>query len=166
MNYFIVSNLLGLIKSENMIASAHPSDELSLNAFRKIGAIAITENMTVVEKSDVIFIATKPNVIKTALHDVRNLSAGKLFVSIAMGITLHDMEQILSNESRVIRVMPNTTCLVQAGASVYVRGEKATNSDARLIQNLLESIGTCEEVPEYLMDPITALSGSGPAYVN
>lgn len=62
--------------------------------------------------------------------------------------------------------MPNTTCLVQAGASVFVRGTKATNSDAQLIQSLFEAIGTCEEVTEGLMDPITALSGSGPAYVN
>ena len=62
--------------------------------------------------------------------------------------------------------MPNTTCLVQAGASVFVRGSKATDSDAQLIQSLFEAIGTCEEVTEGLMDPITALSGSGPAYVN
>ena len=61
--------------------------------------------------------------------------------------------------------MPNTPALVQCGASVYVRGSKATNEDAQVIQSLFESIGTCEEVSEYLMDPITALSGSGPAYI-
>ena len=61
--------------------------------------------------------------------------------------------------------MPNTPALVQCGASVYVKGTKATNEDAQVIQSLFESIGTCEEVSEYLMDPITALSGSGPAYI-
>lgn len=73
--------------------------------------------------------------------------------------------QILSKSSKIIRVMPNTPALVQAGCSVFVRGTSATDSDASLTKKLFESIGTCEEVPESLMDPITALSGSGPAYI-
>lgn len=125
----------------------------------------MTENKFVVERSDVVFLSVKPNVVKTALDAVRSLSAGKLFVSIAMGITLSEIEQILPSDSRVIRVMPNTPAIVQAAASVFVRGTKATNDDAKLIQNLLLSIGTCDEVSEYMMDPVTALSGSGPAYV-
>jgi pyrroline-5-carboxylate reductase len=148
-----------------MIASAHPSDVASLKAFRDFGAEAVTENRSVVEKSDVVFLSVKPNVVKTALADVKSLSSGKLFVSIAMGITLNDIEQILPDDARVIRVMPNTPAIVQAAASVYVRGAKATEDDAKLIQNLLKSIGTCDEVSEYMMDPVTALSGSGPAYV-
>ena len=148
-----------------MIASAHPSDTASLKAFREFGAEAVIENRSVVEKSDVVFLSVKPNVVKTALNDVKSLSSGKLFVSIAMGITLNEIEQILPNDSRVIRVMPNTPAIVQAGASVFVRGTKATNDDAKLIKNILESIGTCDEVAEYMMDAITALSGSGPAYV-
>jgi pyrroline-5-carboxylate reductase len=148
-----------------MIASAHPSDEASLKAFRDLGCCAVTDNQSVVSQSDVVFISVKPNVVKTALHDVKNLSSGKLFVSIAMGITLNEIEQILPHDSRVIRVMPNTPAIVQAAASVFVRGAKATADDANLIQNLLQSIGTCDEVSEYMMDPVTALSGSGPAYV-
>lgn len=61
--------------------------------------------------------------------------------------------------------MPNTPALVNQGCSVFVRGSNATDADADITQKLLESIGTCEEVSEGLMDPITALSGSGPAYV-
>jgi pyrroline-5-carboxylate reductase len=148
-----------------MIASAHPSDAASLKAFRDFGAEAVTENRSVVEKSDVVFLSVKPNVVKTALADVTSLSSGKLFVSIAMGVTLNDIEQILPQDARVIRVMPNTPAIVQAAASVYVRGAKATEDDAKLIRELLESIGTCDEVSEYMMDPVTALSGSGPAYV-
>lgn len=148
-----------------MIASAHPSDTASLKAFREFGAEAVIENRSVVEKSDVIFLSVKPNVVKTALNDVKSFSSGKLFVSIAMGIMLNEIEQILPSDSRVIRVMPNTPAIVQAAASVFVRGTKATSDDAALIQNLLSSIGTCDEVSEYMMDAITALSGSGPAYV-
>lgn len=62
--------------------------------------------------------------------------------------------------------MPNTPALVRSGASVFVSGTKATDSDAAVTKKLLESIGTCEQVPEGLLDPITALSGSGPAYVS
>lgn len=62
--------------------------------------------------------------------------------------------------------MPNTPALVQCGASVYVPGNRATGEDEKLTEKLLSSVGTAERVPEYLMDPITALSGSGPAYVS
>jgi pyrroline-5-carboxylate reductase len=148
-----------------LIASAHPSDEASLKAFREFGAEAVTENRSVVEKSDVVFLSVKPNVVKTALNDVKCLSSGKLFVSVAMGITISDIETILPRDARVVRVMPNTPAMVQAAASVYVRGAMATEDDAKLIQKLLKSIGTCDEVSEYMMDPVTALSGSGPAYV-
>lgn len=68
--------------------------------------------------------------------------------------------------SRVMRVMPNTPALVQCGASVYVPGTRATAEDEKLTEKLLSSVGTAERVSEYLMDPITALSGSGPAYVS
>lgn len=61
--------------------------------------------------------------------------------------------------------MPNTPALVRQGCSVFVRGAQANDADADITQQLLQSIGTCEEVPEYQMDAITALSGSGPAYV-
>lgn len=61
--------------------------------------------------------------------------------------------------------MPNTPALVNQGCSVFVRGSKATEADASITNQLLQSIGTCEEIPESLMDPVTALSGSGPAYV-
>ena len=148
-----------------MIASVHPSDVASLMAFREFGAEAVTENRSVVIKSDIVFVSVKPNVVKTALDDVKSLCSGKLFVSIAMGITLNEIEQILPNDSRVIRVMPNTPAIVGAAASVFVRGVKATDDDTQLIQSLLKSIGTCDEVSEYMMDPVTALSGSGPAYV-
>lgn len=62
--------------------------------------------------------------------------------------------------------MPNTPALVRSGASVFVCGKKATENDAVITKKLLQSIGTCEEVTENLLDPITALSGSGPAYVS
>lgn len=73
--------------------------------------------------------------------------------------------QNLPAESRVIRVMPNTPALVREGASVFVRGSSVKDDDAEIAKKLLAAIGTCEEVKEYDLDPVTALSGSGPAYV-
>jgi len=61
--------------------------------------------------------------------------------------------------------MPNTPALIRNACSVFVRGTKATDVDVSITKSLLQAIGTCEEVTEYMMDPITALSGSGPAYV-
>lgn len=74
--------------------------------------------------------------------------------------------QKLPKRSRVIRVMPNTPCLVREGASVFARGSTATQSDGEEVRRLLTSVGLCEEVPEAMMDAVTGLSGSGPAYVS
>lgn len=74
--------------------------------------------------------------------------------------------QALPPEARVIRVMPNTPALVKEGAAALARGSKATPDDADLGRKLFSSVGTCDEVPEYQMDAVTALSGSGPAYVS
>jgi len=154
-----------LIRSDKLIASVHPSDLQSKESFEKLGAKCVTNNEPVVENADVVFVSVKPQVVPKVLTEVKSMSANKLFLSVSMGITINTLEKNLSPNARVVRVMPNTPALVQEGCSVFVRGSKATNEDAQLTQKLLESIGTCEEVDEYLLDPITALSGSGPAYV-
>ncbi|KAI8118439.1 hypothetical protein FF38_06287 [Lucilia cuprina] len=155
----------GLTKPESIMASVHPSDSISLQSFQKLGVETLTKNDPVIEKSNIIFISVKPQVVPQVLAEVKSKSNEKLFISVAMGVTIKTLEQNLSPTSRVIRVMPNTPALVQSGCSVFVRGSKATDEDAKNTQKLLEAIGTCEEVDEYLLDPITALSGSGPAYV-
>lgn len=155
----------GLTKPENLRASVHPADTISFESFKGLGAEVITENIPIVEKSDIIFVSVKPNCVSKVLQDIKPISSGKLFISVAMGVTLSELEKNVSNKSRVIRIMPNTPVLIQQGCSVFVRGSNASDNDAQITQKLLESIGTCEEVDESLLDPITALSGSGPAYV-
>lgn len=155
----------GLTKGENVAASFHPSDLPNIEAFKSIGADTHVENLPVVKRSEVIFISVKPSVVPAVLENVQTASDGKLFISIAMGVTLADLEKSLSPKARVIRVMPNTPALVRSGASVYVRGKAATTEDCTVTKALFEAIGTCEEVTENMMDPITALSGSGPAYI-
>lgn len=157
----------GLAKGETIIASNHPSDEPSIAAFRDLGAESITQNIPVVKNSDIVFISVKPYVVPTVLNDIKGSDVGrdKLYLSIAMGVPLKQLQRGLPKDSRVIRVMPNTPAIVQCGASVFVRGSSATDEDASLTKKLLQSIGICEEVTESHMDAVTALSGSGPAYV-
>lgn len=88
-----------------------------------------------------------------------------MIVSIHFYFDISISFQLLPSGSRVIRAMPNTPALVRQGASVFVRGSSASDEDAKIVTNLLNSVGTCEEVGEYLLDAVTGLSGSGPAYV-
>lgn len=74
--------------------------------------------------------------------------------------------QALPKETPVIRVMPNTPALVGCGATVFARGRNASDKDAEITEKLFSAVGICEEVPENLIDPVTALAGSGPAYVS
>jgi len=118
------------------------------------------------EAADVIFLSVKPQQMKEALAGLSpQLTERHLIVSIAAGISLQTMATALGNERRFIRVMPNTPALVNAGASAFCRGGAATDHDADLVKRLLNTVGLAVEVPESLMDAVTGLSGSGPAYV-
>lgn len=158
----------GLSKGNYIISSCHPSDLASAKAFQDLGAETIFENVPVVEKSDLVIVAVKPSIVPVALKEVKEspkLDTNKLFLSIVMGVTVKKLEQCLPNDARIVRVMPNTPALVNSGASVFVRGHNVTDRDVFITKSLLKAVGTCEEVSENLLDTITALSGSGPAYV-
>ncbi|XP_055532396.1 pyrroline-5-carboxylate reductase 2-like [Wyeomyia smithii] len=155
----------GLVNAQNIAASFSANDKVNMEVFREMGAETYLDSVPVVKRSEVIFISVKPWVVPTVLQQISTCSANKLFISIAMGLKLAELEAMLLPTARVVRVMPNTCTLVRAGASVYVRGKSATEDDCSLTQLLFESVGTCDEVTEALIDPVTALSGSGPGYV-
>ncbi|XP_055626795.1 pyrroline-5-carboxylate reductase 3-like [Toxorhynchites rutilus septentrionalis] len=155
----------GLVSAKNITASFSPNDEVNMREFKEMGCETFVDNMPVVKQSEVVFISVKPWIVPTVLQRVNMASADKLFISVAMGLGLAELEASLLPTARVVRVMPNTPTLVRCGAAVYVRGKAATDDDCSLVQTLFESVGTCEEVTEALIDPITALSGSGPGYV-
>jgi pyrroline-5-carboxylate reductase len=117
-------------------------------------------------QADILILAVKPQTLPQALSClVKRLRLEQLVVSIAAGISLSQLEGMLPDETRVIRVMPNTPCLVGAGASGISAGAHATADDLEMIGTLLKSVGIVETIPEKLMDAVTGLSGSGPAYV-
>lgn len=139
----------------------------SVQAFRSAvpGAQLLPDNRGVVERSDVIWLAVKPQQMNAALQSISGTATpAKLFVSIAAGVTLERLRAGLES-GRVIRVMPNTPCLVGRGASAYAAGPAATPEDERLVERLLQAVGFATRVDERLLDAVTGLSGSGPAFV-
>ena len=116
--------------------------------------------------ADIVFLAVKPQVMKSALAALDPLtSSSSLIVSIAAGVTISTLESELPPGTRLIRVMPNTPCLIGRGACGLSRGACATADDEKVVTELLETVGLVENVPEKLLDAVTGLSGSGPAYV-
>ncbi len=119
-------------------------------------------NTEVAARSDVLFLAVKPQILPAVLPEVAE--AAGLVVSIAAGTRISTIEAVLT-KARVIRVMPNTPGLVGEMAAGYAAGSRATPEDMQRIGHLLSSAGVAIEVSEELLDVVTGISGSGPAFV-
>ena len=123
-------------------------------------------NAEVAKFANVLILATKPDQVPAALADISHaFTKSHLLVSIAAGVKLAKLEAALPAGARVIRVMPNTPALVSAGASAFALGKSATAADGELAKKLLFAVGIAFQVKESLLDAVTGLSGSGPAYV-
>lgn len=122
-------------------------------------------NVELVQACDVVVLAIKPQQFGDVLPTLAEVSAGKLFVSIAAGISIGKIEKQLDPTARVIRAMPNTPSLIGYGVSGYAVGSKTTESDAAIAQQILGSVGHAFQLEESHLNAVTALSGSGPAYV-
>lgn len=121
---------------------------------------------SIADASNVIMLGVKPQVIKPVLHALApHLKPKHLVVSIAAGITLAELEESLGHGVRVIRVMPNTPSLCQQGASAYALGAYAGEKDSAIVHELLSKVGVAIKVQEKMMDGVTGVSGSGPAYI-
>lgn len=154
----------GLVQAADVVASDPVSQAKA--AFAKDGGGTVLDgNLQVVAAAQVLILAVKPQNMTALLNEIRPaVTAQHLVVSIAAGIPLAQIEERLGPR-RLIRVMPNTPCLVGASASAYAAGSKATPEDIALVDRLLNSVGRAMAVPEKLLDAVTGLSGSGPAYV-
>lgn len=130
------------------------------------GIRAVEENLEVAAAGDVLILAVKPQTMADVLVGLRpKLEPRHLVISIAAGVTLERLTAGLGESVRLIRVMPNTPCLVGASASAFAVGAKATVEDAKLAAELFGAVGEAVAVPEKLLDAVTGLSGSGPAFV-
>lgn len=132
--------------------------EFGIRAQGSIGALA--------EASSIIVLAVKPQVISDVLNTLgAHLAHKPLVISIAAGIALSTLEGPLPEKTAVVRVMPNAPALVQKGASALSRGKAVSAEQMEMSLALFRSVGKAVEVEEKLMDAVTGLSGSGPAYV-
>ena len=154
-----------LVKANQLLA-ADPFEAARQHFTSETGAKTVAANLDVAKGATVLFIATKPDQVAAALAEISGaFGKNHLLISIAAGVTLAKLEAALSAGARVIRVMPNTPALVGAGASAFALGKNATAADGELAKKLLSAVGLALPVKESLLDAVTGLSGSGPAYV-
>ena len=154
----------GAASKENVYAS-DPSEERRELFAQKIGSNVFSSNISLVEAVDVVVLSVKPQVLPAVAEEIAgSVGPGHLVITIAPGITLSWLAGKLGTE-RLVRVMPNTPALVRQGASAYFLGKGASAEDAALVEQMLSSVGLCVQVEEKLMDAVTGLSGSGPAYI-
>jgi pyrroline-5-carboxylate reductase len=154
----------GLVAPNQVIAS--DLVETSRAAFAKeTGARTTASNHEVLKVASVIVLSVKPAHVEDLLREIRGLFTEKhLLISIAAGIRLANLEDGLDEGARVVRVMPNTPALVGASATAFALGKAASAEDGRLVEKLFSSVGVAFQVSEPLLDAVTGLSGSGPAY--
>jgi pyrroline-5-carboxylate reductase len=155
----------GIVRATDLICSAPTAQDGQPFVDLLPGARWTARNDDVVRQSDLTLLAVKPQVLAEAMSAVREISAGKLFLSIAAGVTLEKIRGWLHPTARVVRAMPNTPMQVGEGASVYAGAPNVTEADLALVHRILSAAGRAWRVEENQIDTITALSGSGPAYV-
>lgn len=155
----------GFAKPEELIATQAETDGLEEKS-KALGITIILDNKELAKNSEIIIIATKPSQAVDVLEEIKPyINPDKLIASIAAGVTTEKLQSHLPENTRVIRIMPNTPALVGEGMSGMVGGKFAKKEDLEFIYNLLSTIGKCIIVEdEAQIDIVTAISGSGPAF--
>ena len=164
----LVSGLVssGSTDPENIICTDVREDQLKA-VKEKYGVVTMTDNIEAVKASEIVIYSVKPQIIAAVLKETAPfLDMSKLVISIAAGVPLAAIESCLNKELRLIRVMPNIAAFVKESASVLAAGGNATKDDIDLAMAIFNSMGKSIFIKENnLMDAVTGLSGSGPAYI-
>lgn len=163
----------GMIRSQlaspTAIFASDPVQAACDQVARETGISICARNEQVAEAADVLVLAVKPQSMAHALDTLRPVVTGKhLVISVAAGVSLKTLAAGLGPEGdrrRLARVMPNTPALVGEGSAGYCLGGGALDSDDQIVRSCLDSVGRSFRVPESLLDAVTGLSGSGPAFV-
>jgi len=155
----------GVVSARELICSA-PAPEAG-RPFQELlpGSRWTPDNGDILEAADLTILAVKPQVLSDALTELKDISAGKLILSIAAGVTLGKLRGWLHPTARVVRCMPNMLVQIGAGASAFAGAPNVTEADLALVERVLSASGKAWRVEESQLDAVTALSGSGPAYV-
>lgn len=131
----------------------------------QFGVSTATDNSRAVDGASIIWLCVKPQQMESVLTPLKGCAPKALFVSIAAGVPTSRMEEWLGAQTRVVRVMPNTPALVQQGAAGISAGTHATPDDIQQVERAMRCVGKTVVLPESDLHAVTALSGSGPAYV-
>ena len=149
--------------TKNIIASDKSAERL--NYIKKLGIKVTKNNKEVVKKASVIILAVKPQNMADVLSEIKkDVTSKHLVVSIAAGVKIKTIQDKLGKVG-VIRVMPNTPCLVGEMAAGFSAGKYAKDKDIKLVATILNSAGKAFVVCEDMLDAVTGLSGSGPAFM-
>ena len=155
----------GLTSAEKITAS-DPLREARERFASQTGAEVVDSNVEVLTNEEIVILSVKPQQMQNVVSDIQShVTANHLIVSIAAGVSLKTLSDSLGQDSRIIRVMPNSPCLVGASAAAFSVGGTATEEDSALVERMLSLVGIAIPVAEHLLDAVTGLSGSGPAFV-
>lgn len=162
--------LRGLLSSHAALPSAIRASDVNEARRDELSAkyaIDVTDdNSAVADWADVIVIAVKPQIVDRVLAPIAaGVREGDLVVSIAAGVPIEALEARLPAGTRVVRTMPNTAAIALAGATAIAPGAHADKADVEVARALFSAVGRCVVLDESLLDAVTGLSGSGPAYV-
>ena len=163
----MIGGILGKsLVSEGSVIGYDPNPAAADRVAEKYGMATASSNREVIERSDVVVLAVKPQVIGDVIAEIAPAAGDDtLFISIAPGRPIAWMEETFGKKLRIVRCMPNTPALVEEGMTGFCLSEKATDDDRKTALSILEAFGRAREVPEKLMSAVTSVSGSSPAYV-
>jgi len=160
----------GLISSRSSIPDNIICSDIRKDKLKSIkgtyGVATTNNNLDVVKASEIVIYSVKPQIMASILKETAaSLDMSKVIISIAAGVPLAAIESCLNKDLRVIRVMPNIAASVKEGAAAIAAGRHALKDDLKIAKAIFDSVGKSVIIEEELMDTITGLSGSGPAYI-
>ncbi len=148
------------------ILCTEPRPERREEIASRYGVLVTGDNRAATEQADVVVLSVKPQVMDALLEEIAPaIDHRKLVISIAAGISIAKIARKLGTGVRIVRTMPNTAVLVGEGASALARGAHATDEDLAQARALFRAVGSAHVVEEPLLDAVTGLSGSGPAFI-
>lgn len=162
----IVQGIIGAgFTTSKSIAVGEPSAESRAWWTDNLPDVGVhAENRLVAEEADILIVAVKPKMVVPVVTDLKKIARRSLLVSVAAGVNLETLTKAFGG-TRVVRVMPNTPCLVGQGASAFCCGDDVSDEDAQTVQSMLSAVGFAVRIDEAQIDAVTGLSGSGPAYI-
>jgi pyrroline-5-carboxylate reductase len=160
----------GLLRSgtaaQGDVVCAEPRAERREEIAKRYGVATTASNLDAAEQADIVLLSVKPQTMDALLEEIAPaIDHRKLVISIAAGIPIQTIARKLGAGVRIVRTMPNTPALVGAGATGLARGAHATDADLEQARGLFQAVGIAHVVDESLLDAVTGLSGSGPAFV-